>query len=180
MLGAALFVDPDARRQVLKPLSDRRLRHYMGKHSNALARYASEHGLRNGLLVLTGWVKTSAWASTAFLVEKKLAGSLQTSVKFQSQLQPEWTPQLVDGTLVRYKSGPYGKEANSDQCIFISYYLLTSRLLFFKSLKASAGPDNQPGRDPEDDSIPPAVQNEEGQPVEPHQVCDNSIQVTKY
>ena len=157
---------------------DKRLRSHISKHSDILTRYAKAISVYGGLLVVRGWVKTSAWASIAFRSRQKIAGTLQANVRFVSQSAPQWTIPLAGGMLYRFQSGSSNDIPTapglrvSDQCIFISYYIIASRLMFFTSIKANAGPDDPPRRGPGPGPSPLSADVDDAVTTEPSEVRD--------
>ena len=142
------MVDPTARRKTVSSTQDEQLRRCVGINRRAIM----EHAKQNVVLIVRGWVKTSAWALGAFQSEED--GFATARVEFVDR-GARWRNVKVCGDMrFTRHCGPdpsIARESNAEQCIFVSVYKLATRFHFFWVLKAAAGPDNPPGRTPEED-----------------------------
>ncbi|TBU44308.1 hypothetical protein BD309DRAFT_42643 [Dichomitus squalens] len=118
------------------------------------------------ILFVSGFIKTTEWAAAAFRSggsngELSISGGFLPLASVSGEFSVSMT--RCDSPAVFYRSGPTRSEterltsedvAASDQCIFLHYYKMKSRIIW-PTIRAAAGPHNLPpgSEDPEHDII---------------------------
>ena len=133
-----------------------KLRNYMAKNYEDWDNWATTELclVRGPIILVRGWVKTTPdWTITAFTTR---------GAKYIASLDAPGTPFLSAGLAVSIEhmtEGPVvsrGPDIGSstpttrDQCIFLKYYTIKWRVLWYTNMKANAGPHELPGREGED------------------------------
>ena len=168
--GAVLHLAEGAKRGVVFP--NKAFKNYMLNNWASWRAYLEQRDLDidpSQLVLVRGWVKTSAWAMAAFQTETRAnSGFLQGGWNV-ARLGAGWQFDQQQSVLLQCKQGPTDAfrdqnrsllsitdDLKEDQCIFLCYYKIKYRLKFFpKVIQAAAGPADLPEGDP--DAEPPSA-----------------------
>lgn len=122
---------------------------YIIRHHESWYTLANDRKLhirREDILLVSGWIKTSAWAVAALVGEGQShafsLGAEGLSVA-QAHFEVERSAEVEMSVLQR--SGPLvlSNPERRDQCLFINYYKMKYRLPFLRQIVAGAGPDER-------------------------------------
>ncbi|PCH41795.1 hypothetical protein WOLCODRAFT_71418 [Wolfiporia cocos MD-104 SS10] len=156
--GALLVLKEDAVHEELHP--SRKMMRYMSQNHASWYIFAAKrlniHVAREGIVFVRGFIKTADWVVATWIQEGR-SSQFYFSGNFESRMTDAIKVTLAEeyAEPPRYAMGPpirqnylkYGltTPSKSNQCIFLHYYKIKSRIPFLPtSIKASAGPYDPP------------------------------------
>lgn len=153
--GAVLYLD-DAANQAVVPKNEVWIR-YIKENYPAWIASLKEPGLHVELIVVRGWVKASAWAIAAWCNKGEAREIILSGSGSIAQAGVTFKPPDEGGPVADNRIGPLDKQEilqshdpasglKRDQCIFMSYFKVVDRVVWF-SLKAKAGEIDLPPGD---------------------------------
>lgn len=153
--GALLILKTPASQEVVHP--NRAFRDYMRVHHASWCEFARARGLDidpDHIILVRGWVKTAAWAVAAFTDSgknhevnfdasagpfAKASFSVSYSSAVSMSVEHRTGPAKHIGVTSPYNTGE--TQPPRDQCVFLSYYEMKSRVIWGKKkIKAAAEP----------------------------------------